>query len=321
VPHYTFISSISAYARMAEPGLDEEAPLEELTEAGSEDLGRHYGPLKVLCEREVHAVYPAGALIIRPGLIVGPHDPTDRFTYWPVRIAEGGEVLAPGDPDRPVQVIDVRDLAAWNLDLAERGVTGVFNATGPAMTLTMGAMLERCREATGSDATFTWVSEEFLLERKVAPWSELPSGCRGRTRTRAGCWRRTCRAGGGADVPAAGGDGATRSRGTGAGRVSRVARGHGAGEGARAAGRVAVSALSDAHAGAIAPRRILHAVRLVHRYTSFRSSARRPPGLRNGWWVMADRFPAEPADRFTTTSDGVRIAYAVVGDDHVRVRW
>jgi 2'-hydroxyisoflavone reductase len=174
VPHYTFISSISVYARMAEAGLDEDAALEELAEPGSEDVGKHYGALKALCEREVQAVYPSGALVIRPGLIVGPHDPTDRFTYWPVRVAEGGEVLAPGDTDREVQVIDARDLAAWNLDLAERQATGVFNATGPATRLTMGAMLEGCRAATGSDATFTWVSEEFLLERKVAPWSELP---------------------------------------------------------------------------------------------------------------------------------------------------
>ncbi len=173
-PHYTFISSISAYARLAEPGLDEEAPLEELSEPGSEDVGKHYGALKALCEREVQAAYPAGALVIRPGLIVGPHDPTDRFTYWAARVAEGGDVLAPGDPDRQVQVIDARDLAAWNLDLVERGVTGVFNATGPDERLTMGAMLEGCRETAGSDASFTWVGEEFLLERKVAPWSALP---------------------------------------------------------------------------------------------------------------------------------------------------
>ncbi len=174
VPHYTFISSISAYAGLPAPGMDEEAPLAELTEPGSEDVGKHYGALKVLCEREVQAAYPAGALIIRPGLIVGPNDPTDRFTYWPVRVAEGGEVLAPAGPERQVQVIDARDLAAWNLDLVERGVAGVFNATGPATKLTMGAMLEGCRGTTGSDASFTWVSEEFLLERKVTPWADLP---------------------------------------------------------------------------------------------------------------------------------------------------
>jgi 2'-hydroxyisoflavone reductase len=164
VPHYTFISSISAYARLSEPGMDEDAPLGELSAAGSEDIGKDYGALKVLCEQEVQAAYPAGALIIRPGLIVGPHDPTDRFTYWPVRAAEGGEVLAPGDPGRPVQVIDARDLAAWNLDLVERGVTGVFNATGPVTRMTMGRMLEACREGIGSDATFTWLDEAFLLE-------------------------------------------------------------------------------------------------------------------------------------------------------------
>ncbi len=174
VPHYTFISSISAYARLPEPGMDEDAPVGELSAPGSEDVGKDYGALKVLCEQEVQAAYPAGALIIRPGLIVGPHDPTDRFTYWPVRAAEGGEVLAPGDPGRQVQVIDARDLAAWNLDLVERGVTGVFNATGPVEPTTMGALLDACRAGTGSDATFTWLDEAFLLERKVAPWSELP---------------------------------------------------------------------------------------------------------------------------------------------------
>ncbi|MEX0784056.1 MAG: NAD-dependent epimerase/dehydratase family protein [Dehalococcoidia bacterium] len=174
VPHYTFISSISAYASMPTPGLTEDAPLGKLSEPGSEDIGKDYGPLKVLCEREVQAAYRAGALIIRPGLIVGPHDPTDRFTYWPVRVAEGGEVLAPGDPARQVQVIDARDLAGWNLDLVERGVTGVFNATGPDAPLTMGAMLDGCRAATESDATFSWAAEDFLLERKVTPWSELP---------------------------------------------------------------------------------------------------------------------------------------------------
>ena len=174
VPHYTFISSISAYARLPEPGMDEDAPLGELSAPGSEDVGKDYGALKVLCEQEVQAAYPAGALIIRPGLIVGPHDPTDRFTYWPVRIADGGEVLAPGDPGRQVQVIDARDLAAWNLDLVERRVTGTFNGTGPVGPMTMEQMLEGCRAGTGSDASFTWVDEAFLLERKVAPWSEVP---------------------------------------------------------------------------------------------------------------------------------------------------
>ncbi len=173
-PHYTFISSISAYAAMPTPGLDEDTPLAELSEPGSEDVQKHYGALKALCEREVQAAFPAGALIIRPGMIVGPNDPTDRFTYWPVRVAEGGEVLAPGDPKRQVQLIDARDLGAWNVILIERGVTGVFNVTGPAGRITMGDMLDACRRASGSDARFTWASEEFLAEQGVGAWMEMP---------------------------------------------------------------------------------------------------------------------------------------------------
>ena len=173
-PHYTFISSISAYAAMPAPGLDEATPLADLSEPGSEDVQKHYGALKVLCEQEVQAAFPAGALILRPGMIVGPNDPTDRFTYWPVRIADGGEVLAPGDPDRQVQLIDARDLARWNLELVERGVTGVFNVTGPAGRLTMGDMLESCRAATGSDAPFTWADEAFLAEQGIGAWMDMP---------------------------------------------------------------------------------------------------------------------------------------------------
>ena len=173
-PHYTFISSISAYAAVPEPGMGEGSPLAALPEPGSEDVQKHYGPLKVLCEREVEAAFPGGALIIRPGLIVGPYDPTDRFTYWPVRIAEGGEVLAPGDPARQVQVIDARDLAEWNVRLVEERATGALNATGPAGTLTMVEMLEACRAAAGSEASFTWVEETFLLEHGAAPWQEMP---------------------------------------------------------------------------------------------------------------------------------------------------
>ena len=172
--HYTFISTISVYDGLPEPGMDEEAPLEKLPEPGSEDVQKFYGPLKALCEQEVRAAFPGSALIIRPGLIVGPFDPSDRFTYWPARIAEGGEVLAPGDPNRQVQVIDARDLAAWSVDCVERGLTGTFNATGPATRLSMAELLDACREGTGSDAQFTWVDEAFLAQEGVGPWMELP---------------------------------------------------------------------------------------------------------------------------------------------------
>ncbi len=112
--------------------------------------------------------------MVRPGLIVGPEDPTDRFTYWPVRVARGGEVLAPGSPDDPVQLIDVRDLGEFLVRLIEDRTTGVFNALGPDGTLTMGRMLAACKEAATSDATFTWADAEFLEKQGVHAWSDMP---------------------------------------------------------------------------------------------------------------------------------------------------
>jgi len=149
-----------------------------------EKTGQTYGPLKALCERAVQHALPDRALIIRPGLIVGPHDPTDRFTYWPARIARGGEVLAPGRPDRQVQLIDVRDLAQWILQMVEGARTGTYHAVGPAEVLTMRALLEQCRAISESDAAFTppfreragftWVSEQFLEEEGAVPYTEVP---------------------------------------------------------------------------------------------------------------------------------------------------
>jgi 2'-hydroxyisoflavone reductase len=117
---------------------------------------------------------PGRVLNIRPGLIVGPHDPSDRFTYWPVRVARGGELLAPGRPERPVQIIDVRDLAEWTVGMIEARSVGVYNATGPEQPLPMGQLLEICRQVSGSQAAFTWVNEDFLLAQEVKPWTELP---------------------------------------------------------------------------------------------------------------------------------------------------
>jgi 2'-hydroxyisoflavone reductase len=111
---------------------------------------------------------------VRPGLIVGPHDPTDRFTYWPLRVARGGEVLAPGRPDAVTQIIDVRDLAAWIVEMIEAGKTGVYNATGPEEPIAMEKLLSACREITGSDARFEWVPDEFLVEKKVEAFREMP---------------------------------------------------------------------------------------------------------------------------------------------------
>lgn len=174
VGHYTFISSISAYADFQRAGMTEDAPLGALDDPTVEEItGETYGPLKALCERAVEAAMPGRALVIRPGLIVGPYDPTDRFTYWAHRIAAGGDVLAPGRPERVVQFIDARDLAEWALRLAERQTVGVYHATGPAAPLPFGALLDACQTVSGG-ARLTWVSEPFLEERKVAAWSELP---------------------------------------------------------------------------------------------------------------------------------------------------
>src|SRR5438105_4243901 len=133
-----------------------------------------YGGLKALCEQAAEEVLPNRVLIIRPGLIVGPYDYTDRFTFWVVRVARGAEVLAPGRPDRYVQFIDVRDLAEWIVRMIERGGTGVYNANGLPKNLTMERVLEECKMVSDSDATLTWVSEEFLMQEKVVPWSEMP---------------------------------------------------------------------------------------------------------------------------------------------------
>jgi 2'-hydroxyisoflavone reductase len=161
VGHYVFVSTISVYSDFSKP-IDEESPLHEPSE--------EYGGLKVASERAVQESFGERCAIVRPGLIVGPHDPTDRFTYWPRRLAEGGDVLAPGSPDQPLQIVDARDLGAWLVAGAERRLAGVFNATGPAEPLTLGDALERI--APG--AHIVWVDEQSLLGAEVEPWTELP---------------------------------------------------------------------------------------------------------------------------------------------------
>jgi 2'-hydroxyisoflavone reductase len=175
VEHYTFVSSISALGDVSQPCVDESGPVATLAdESVAEVTGETYGALKALCERAAEAGMPGRALTIRPGLIVGPYDPTDRFTYWPYRVAAGGEVLAPGRPERAVQLIDARDLAEWAVRMVEGKRVGTFNATGPAAPRSMGELLDTCRTVSGSDARFTWVDEAFLLDRGVEPWMELP---------------------------------------------------------------------------------------------------------------------------------------------------
>ncbi len=176
VDHYTFISSISVYASAGGDMVTEESPVIPISEDMPTDkvTGENYGAFKAECDRLTLENMPGRSLVIRPGLIVGPHDPSDRFTYWPWRIAQGGRVLAPGDPNAPVQFIDGRDLAAWNLRLVEAKGTGVYNATGPSSPISMQAFLEECRDATGSDAEFVWASEEFLLKEEIAPYMQMP---------------------------------------------------------------------------------------------------------------------------------------------------
>jgi len=175
VGFYLFVSSISVYADTSRPGVDETAPLLPMPESGSEDVRLHYGALKAACEAEVHSRFPGRCAVVRPGLIVGPGDPTDRFTYWPWRVSLGGCVLAPGDGTDPVQIVDVRDLAAFIVSLAKHQNPAIINATGPARPLTMRAMLEGCLAVTGSDASFVWVPAEVLEKHDVSAWSDLPA--------------------------------------------------------------------------------------------------------------------------------------------------
>jgi 2'-hydroxyisoflavone reductase len=177
--HYTFISTLSVYADNSEPGLDETAPTLPMpadVDPFSADpalRGRYYGQLKAFSEQYVRETYP-DSLIIRPGLIVGPRDPSDRFTYWPVRIDRGGEVMAPGSPTDPVQFIDARDLAEWTIRMVEAKETGTYNATGPDKPLTVAEMLHGIKAVTTAGAQFTWVPAEFLAEQNVRGWRDLP---------------------------------------------------------------------------------------------------------------------------------------------------
>jgi 2'-hydroxyisoflavone reductase len=183
VERYVYISTISVYGDTSKPHTDETAPLAKYTGADAMKESREsliaskytlYGPLKALAEQEAEKWFPKQTLIVRPGLIVGPRDETDRFTYWPVRLDRGGEVLAPGDPSDPVQFIDGRDLAEWVIRMVEKRETGIYNATGPEKTLGVGAMLEGIKSANKSNANLTWVKTDFLEAQKVAPWSDMP---------------------------------------------------------------------------------------------------------------------------------------------------
>ncbi|MFY0563413.1 SDR family oxidoreductase [Archangium lansingense] len=174
VGHYVFISTISVYKEMPRPGMDEDTPLATVEDPTNENVRENYGALKALCEKAAEAAFPGRTTNIRPGLIVGPDDPTQRFTYWPVRVARGGEVLAPGNGSDPAQFIDVRDLAEWTILTIENRDIGTFNATGPARQLTMKELLEACKQASNSDATFIWADTAFLEKHNVKAWVDLP---------------------------------------------------------------------------------------------------------------------------------------------------
>jgi 2'-hydroxyisoflavone reductase len=170
VRRYVFVSSISVYASFGAP-VTEESPRAVLEDPSTEVVEKSYGALKAACEDVVDHALPGRAIHVRAGLIVGPHDPTGRFTYWPHRVASGGDVLVPAPLDRPVQFVDARDLAGWMLVAAEAGESGAFNATGPA---TMRDVISACCAATGSDVRVVEVDETFLRAHEVGQWVELP---------------------------------------------------------------------------------------------------------------------------------------------------
>ena len=169
---YCFVSSVSVYAHFRQPH-DEDGPIAELGDMPLDAVtDESYGPLKALCEEEARRVFADRALVVRPGLIVGPHDPTGRFTYWPHRVARGGEVLAPAPSDALTQPVDVRDLGDWVVASCEAGLGGTFNATHPGVS--WQELLDTCVAVTGADAEVTWVSPDFLVEQEVGQWMELP---------------------------------------------------------------------------------------------------------------------------------------------------
>jgi 2'-hydroxyisoflavone reductase len=188
VGQYLFISTCGIYQAFYDgswpkDGTGEDAPKAPLPEAGSENVNKYYGPLKVLCEQEVEKAFPNGATLVRPGLIVGPNDPTDRFTYFPVRVDRGGEVMAPGTPADPVLYIDARDLGAWCIHLVEQKITGAFNALGPLKTFTMADMLYGCRAVTSTPVSFTWVEGKVVTQTVnpmgLFPWVDAKSAIQG----------------------------------------------------------------------------------------------------------------------------------------------
>jgi 2'-hydroxyisoflavone reductase len=175
IGHYIYISSISVYSDTSKPGMDETTAVATIADPTIEKItGETFGALKALSEKAAQESMPGKVAVVRPGLIVGPEDPTDRFTYWPVRVAKGGEVLAPGSPADPIQLIDVRSLGAFLIRMTEDKTTGVYNALGPDQPLSIGQLLETCKKVSHSDATFTWADAAFLEKENVSAWTDMP---------------------------------------------------------------------------------------------------------------------------------------------------
>ena len=174
VKQYIFVSTISVYKQPGTPNMNEDAPLETTPEPESEDIPKYYGALKALSEQAAETAMPGRVANIRPGLIIGPGDMTGRFTHWPTRLSEGGDVLCPGDGSTPVQYVDGRDLADWIVHLVEQTTTGTFNALGPEKRVTMKDVITECNAALGNKANPVWVDWKFLEKNEVMPWAELP---------------------------------------------------------------------------------------------------------------------------------------------------
>ena len=173
---YIYVSSLSVIADNSIIGSDETTAVKQLDDPTVEQVtGGRYGGMKALCEQRAQEAFGDRAMVVRPGLIVGPMDNTDRFTYWPIRIDRGGEVMAPGNPTHHVQIIDVRDLASWMVRMGEDNASGVYNASGPASPMSMAEMLYGIRAATSANVSFTWVNADFLEQHEVRPWSHMPT--------------------------------------------------------------------------------------------------------------------------------------------------
>lgn len=173
VGRYAFISTVSVYRESAAP-LDENAPLQTLADPTVEEVTPEtYGGLKVLCELEVERAFGERSLVVRPHLVVGPHDPTDRFTYWPRRFAGGGRALVPGKPENTLQFVDARDLGQFVILGLEKGLNGAYNAASTPVT--WGSLVEACQEAAENPAEAVWADEEWLLDNQVTPWADLPA--------------------------------------------------------------------------------------------------------------------------------------------------